>query len=94
MLIIVDGYDKKIYYYVWYGRNEKFYLDIIIVEELIPEQGNQGSGCATLPINLIQNHIIFSYAIIGSTCGSEASATFAKVFTHELGYYFGLNHIF
>jgi PKD repeat protein len=91
---IVDGYDERKYNYMWYGKNGKFYLDVVIVEEPNTGQGTSGSGHAFLPIQDVRPHVTFNYGFIGSTCGAWSSPTFAKVFTHELGHYFGLKHTF
>ncbi|KLT71324.1 PKD domain-containing protein [Flavobacterium sp. ABG] len=91
---VVDGYDAKIYDYIWYGKNSKYYLDVLVVDEPNTGQGSVGSGHAFLPIQDAIPRVAYNHRYIGSTCGSNASATFAKVMTHEFGHYFGLKHTF
>ncbi|SNB27422.1 Protein of unknown function precursor containing PKD domains and a C-terminal secretion signal [Flavobacterium psychrophilum] len=91
---IIDGYNPAIYNYMWYGSNSKYYLDVVIVDEPNTGQGASGSGHAFLPVQNVVPHVTFNYRYIGSTCGSSSSVTFAKVFSHELGHYFGLRHTF
>ena len=91
---VVDGYDAKIYDYIWYGKNNRYYLDVLVVDEPNTGQGSVGSGHAFLPIQDAIPRVAYNHRYIGSTCGSNASATFAKVMTHEFGHYFGLKHTF
>lgn len=91
---IVDGYDPKIYDYIWYGKNNNYYLDVVVVDEPNTGQGSTGSGHAFLPVQDVVPHVTYNHRYIGSTCGSNASAAFAKVMTHEFGHYFGLKHTF
>lgn len=91
---ISDGYDARIYDYIWYGKNSRYYLDVLVVDEPNTGQGSVGSGHAFLPIQDAIPRVAFNHRYIGSTCGSHASATFAKVMTHEFGHYFGLKHTF
>ncbi len=91
---IVDGYDNKIFDYIWYGKNNRYYLDVIVVDEPNTGQGSVGSGHAFLPIQDAIPRVAYNHRYIGSTCGSHSSATFAKVMTHEFGHYFGLKHTF
>ena len=91
---VADGYDAKIYDYIWYGKNSRYYLDVLVVDEPNTGQGPTGSGHAFLPIQDAIPRVAFNHRYIGSTCGSHASATFAKVMTHEFGHYFGLKHTF
>jgi PKD repeat protein len=91
---IADGYDNRIYDYIWYGKNNRYYLDVLVVDEPNTGQGSVGSGHAFLPIQDAIPRVAYNHRYIGSTCGSNASATFAKVMTHEFGHYFGLKHTF
>ncbi|PIF30513.1 putative secreted protein (Por secretion system target) [Flavobacterium sp. 9] len=91
---VVDGYDAKIYDYIWYGKNNRYYLDVLVVDEPNTGQGSVGSGHAFLPIQDAIPRVAYNHRYIGSTCGSNASTTFAKVMTHEFGHYFGLKHTF
>ncbi|WP_294965583.1 PKD domain-containing protein [uncultured Flavobacterium sp.] len=91
---ISDGYDSRIYDYIWYDKNSRYYLDVLVVNEPNTGQGSVGSGHAFLPIQDAIPRVTYNHRYIGSTCGSDASATFAKVMTHEFGHYFGLKHTF
>ncbi|MDI9308583.1 MAG: PKD domain-containing protein [Limnohabitans sp.] len=91
---IQDGYDPKLNNYYWYGKNGKYYLDIVIVDYPNPSDGQYGSGHAFLPVQNVVPHITYNHRYIGTTCGSNASAQFAKEMSHELGHYFGLRHTF
>ncbi|WP_070786750.1 PKD domain-containing protein [Flavobacterium crassostreae] len=91
---IVDGYDSRIYDYMYYGKKGKFYLDIVVVDEPNPGQGAFASGHAFLPVQDVVPHVTFNHRYIGTTGGSDASFQFAKEMSHEFGHYFGLQHTF
>ncbi|WP_207209599.1 PKD domain-containing protein [Flavobacterium sp. 140616W15] len=91
---ISDGYDPKIYDYMYYGKNGKYYLDIVVVDEPNPSDGVYGSGHAFLPVQDVVPHVTFNHRYIGTTGGSEAGFQFAKEMSHEFGHYFGLQHTF
>ncbi|MCV9934444.1 PKD domain-containing protein [Flavobacterium sp. LS1R47] len=91
---IVDGYDSKIYNYMYYGKNGKYYLDIVVVDEPNPSDGVYGSGHAFLPVQDVVPHVTYNHRYIGTTGGSDASFQFAKEMSHEFGHYFGLQHTF
>lgn len=91
---ISDGYDSKIYDYMYYGKNGKYYLDIVVVDEPNPSDGVYGSGHAFLPVQDVVPHVTFNHRYIGTTGGSEAGFQFAKEMSHEFGHYFGLQHTF
>lgn len=91
---ISDGYDSKIYDYMYYGKNGKYYLDIVVVDEPNPSDGVYGSGHAFLPVQNVVPHVTFNHRYIGTTGGSDANFQFAKEMSHEFGHYFGLQHTF
>lgn len=91
---IVDGYDSKIYNYMYYGKNGKYYLDIVVVDEPNPSDGAYGSGHAFLPVQDVVPHVTYNHRYIGTTGGSDANFQFAKEMSHEFGHYFGLQHTF
>lgn len=91
---IQDGYDPRLSNYYWYGKNGKYYLDVVIVDYPNPSDGQYGSGHAFLPTQNVPPHITYNHRYIGTTCGSNANAQFAKELSHELGHYFGLQHTF
>ncbi|WP_109097026.1 M43 family zinc metalloprotease [Aquimarina sp. AU58] len=88
------GYDPKIYNYMWWGKKNKYYLDVVVVEAPNAEGETNGSGHAFLPIQKVVPHVTYNYRYIGSTCGSDSAPGFEKVMTHEFGHYFGLRHTF
>lgn len=94
--LIEYGYDQRLYDHLWYGKNNKYYLDISIVHH--PNEIGQwnGSGHAFLPVQNVVPHITFNWRYIGRTCGSLSANNpgFEKVMTHEIGHYFGLRHTF
>ncbi len=91
---IESGYDPRIYNYMYYGKNNKYYLDIVVVNQPNSGDGNLGSAHAFLPIQDVVPHVTFNHRYVGSIEGSDASFQFAKVVSHELGHYFGLLHTF
>jgi PKD repeat protein len=91
---IVDGYDSRIYNYMYYGKNGKYYLDVVVVDEPNPGDGVYGSGHAFLPVQDVVPHVSYNHRYIGQTAGSDASFQFAKEMSHEFGHYFGLQHTF
>ena len=91
---IAYGYDRKIYDYIWFGRNNTYYADIVVVNEPNDPGGTTGSGHAFLPTQNVVPHIAFNWRYVGSTCGSFSRPGFEKVMTHEFGHYFGLRHTF
>ncbi|WP_300976804.1 PKD domain-containing protein [Flavobacterium sp.] len=91
---LVDGYDPRIYDYMYWGKNNKYYLDVVILDEPNPGQGTVASGHAFLPIQDVVPHVTFNHRYVGSTCGSNADTQFAKEMSHEFGHYFGLKHTF
>ncbi len=94
--LIEHGYDDRIYDHMWWGKNNKYYLDISIVH--YPNDYGQwnASGHAFLPIHDVVPHVTFNWRYIGRTCGSLSANNpgFEKVMTHEIGHYFGLRHTF
>ena len=88
------GYDPKIYNYIWWGKKNKYYLDVVVVEAPNDQGVTNGSGHAFLPIQKVVPHVTYNFRYIGSTCGSDSAPGFEKVMTHEFGHYFGLRHTF
>jgi PKD repeat protein len=91
---IVDGYDSRIYNYMYYGKNGKYYLDVVVVDVPNPADGVLGSGHAFLPVQDVVPHVSYNHRYIGTTAGSDAGFQFAKEMSHEFGHYFGLKHTF
>jgi PKD repeat protein len=89
------GYENRLQSNVWFGKNGKYYMDIIITNFPNDDDGTTNqSAHAFLPTQDVIPHIVYNHRYIGNTCGSNASFGFAKVFTHEIGHYFGLSHTF
>jgi PKD repeat protein len=90
------GYDPKIFDYIWWGKNGKFYLDIVIVDQPNRIGETNGSGHAFLPVQETIPRVTYNWRYIGSAaaCGSYSGPNFEKVMTHEFGHYFGLKHTF
>jgi PKD repeat protein len=89
------GYETRHNQQLWYGKNGKYYMDVTIVN--FPNEDDNDptqSAHAFLPTQNVVPHIAYNHRYIGSTCGSTSSAQFAKVFSHEIGHYFGLSHTF
>ena len=91
---IAFGYDPKIYNYMWWGKKNKFYLDVVVVDAPNKENETNGSGHAFLPVQDVIPHVTYNWRYVGSTCGSISAPGFEKIMTHEFGHYFGLKHTF
>lgn len=92
---VQSGYDPNISNYLWYGKNGKYYLDVVIQD--YPNDGpdwQYASAHAFLPVQNVKPHVSYNHRYIGSVCGSDANSQFAKEMSHELGHYFGLRHTF
>ncbi|CAL2082749.1 PKD domain-containing protein [Tenacibaculum sp. 190524A02b] len=107
--LISWGYDKRITDDPWWwGKNGKYYLQVFIVH--YPNENGKWnqSGHAFLPNGPHEKtypRIVFNWRYIGAydSCGGGsgvngagiyAGPNFEKVFTHEIGHFFGLNHVF
>jgi PKD repeat protein len=89
------GYETRHNQQLWYGKNGKYYMDVTIVN--FPNEDNNvptQSAHAFLPSQDVIPHIAYNHRYIGSTCGSTSDKQFARVFSHEIGHYFGLSHTF
>ncbi len=101
--LISWGYDKRITDDPWWwGKNGKYYLQVFIVH--YPNQNGKWnqSGHAFLPNAPYENEfprIVYNWRYIGtkSSCGDKGiygGPNFEKIFSHEIGHYFGLSHVF
>lgn len=88
------GYDPKIYDFLYFGKNGKYYLDVLVVDEPNRIGETNGSGHAFLPVQETIPRVTYNHRYIGNTCGSQADFQFAKEMSHEFGHYFGLKHTF
>ncbi len=91
---IAYGYNPKIYDYIWWGKKNKYYLDVVVVDAPNKENETNGSGHAFLPVQEVVPHVAYNWRYVGSTCGSASTPGFEKIMTHEFGHYFGLKHTF
>ncbi len=101
--LISWGYDKRITDDPWWwGKNGKYYLQVFIVH--YPNQNGKWnqSGHAFLPNGPHEDafpRIVYNWRYIGTTsaCGDKGiygGPNFEKIFSHEIGHYFGLSHVF
>ncbi|CAL2089631.1 conserved protein of unknown function precursor containing a T9SS type A C-terminal secretion signal [Tenacibaculum sp. 190524A02b] len=107
--LISWGYDKRITDDPWWwGKNGKYYLQVFIVH--YPNENGKWnqSGHAFLPNGGNEKafpRIVYNWRYIGAydSCGGGsgvngagiyAGPNFEKVFTHEIGHFFGLSHVF
>jgi PKD repeat protein len=89
------GYQDRLRSNLWFGKNGKYYMDVIITNFPNEDDGTTNqSAHAFLPTQDEIPHIVYNHRYIGNVCGSNASFGFAKIFTHEIGHYFGLSHTF
>lgn len=101
--LISWGYDKRITDDPWWwGKNGKYYLQVFIVHYPNQQGKWNQSGHAFLPNGKHEDvfpRIVYNWRYIGtkSSCGGlgiGGGSGFEKVFTHEIGHYFGLSHVF
>ncbi|MEW7279012.1 M43 family zinc metalloprotease [Aquimarina sp. 2201CG1-2-11] len=96
--------DPSISSYLWWGKNNKFYIDIMVFDSLFNSSGNRAAGISYLPTSDVIPRIYMNSRYLGGYyeagtsslgCSELGSFSFGNfVLAHEVGHYLGLQHTF